>query len=152
MKQITAVKPSNSGTLTSYAVMHALIDGVCAAGICGTIKLHTETEELFKLIVIYNIIAFAGQALFGLFFDHTSQTHMGVRLSILLVAAGFMFPIKYLTMVKVVLMALGNGIFHTAAGTSVLRRSSFKATPLGIFVAQLVCGKRCAVAHAGNAA
>lgn len=126
---------SNSANVTRYAFMSAMADCACASMLLGSISLHASPAKLTMLIIIYNIIAIGGQALFSASADRVTNRHTGVRMSVLILILGFVFPSKISITAKAVLMAVGNAGFHAYATSSLLARSHFKAAEIGYFTA-----------------
>ena len=120
--------------LSVYSVSHALVDATCAATLFAIVALgHTEARELVFLIVLYNVMAFATQPLWGLWVDTFKVPRHSAVLGMLLVAAStlflqFPFPVA-------IMAGIGNALFHVGGGATVLNLSSGKATRPGIFVA-----------------
>ena len=112
------------------ALAHFLVDAVCIAALFGA-KL--GGTGVAKEIIIYNTLAFSTQCVVGLLTDKVKHCVELETAAMLLVAAGFFAPVPL--MWRVVMIGIGNSVFHVAAGTVTLRRSAFRAAPLGIFVA-----------------
>lgn len=127
--------PSRAGMLLNYSALHLLTDGVCASVMLGSVLMHADAEKIAGLFLLYNLIAFCGQALTGALCDRLGSLHAAVRLSALLTACGFLFPATLSVTAKVILCGAGNALFHTSAGTAVIRRYGDRAYPLGLFVA-----------------
>lgn len=131
---------SNSANVTRYAFMSAMADCACASMLLGSISLHASPDKLTLLIIIYNIIAIGGQALFATSADRVTNRHTGVRMSVMILILGFVFPSKISITAKAVLMAVGNAGFHAYASSSLLSRSRFKAAEIGFFTAGGILG------------
>lgn len=116
--------------LLIHAVSHLLVDAVCAAALFGGLA---QGDRLAVLIALYSTLAFSTQCLVGLAADRIRSQRVAVAASMVCVALGFALPLSGLC--RVILLGLGNSVFHVAAGTVTLRRSAFRAAPLGIFVA-----------------
>lgn len=123
-----------------YAFMSAMADCACASMLLGSISLHASPAKLTFLIILYNIVAIGGQALFSASADRVKNKHTGVRMSVLILIMGFVFPSKISITAKAVLMAVGNAGFHAYAVSSLLSRSRFKAAGIGFFTAGSMIG------------
>ena len=106
------------------------MDGVCAATLFGPLSGRIDPPQLFLL---YNTLAFSTQCLVGLAADRMKRHRLSAAAAALCVAAGFALPL--LPLLRLLLIGLGNSVFHVAAGTETLERSGGRAAPLGVFVA-----------------
>ena len=106
------------------------MDGVCAAALFGPLRGRIDPSQLFLL---YNTLAFSTQCLVGLAADRIRRHRLSAAAAALCVAAGFALPL--LPLLRLLLIGLGNSVFHVAAGTETLERSGGRAAPLGVFVA-----------------
>ena len=129
---------SSISLLFLCTVLHFTVDGVCAA----VLAKYAITEPDFTNIVyyfgLYNIIAFGGQWLAGLILDKR-RTLILPSLCIvpLLLSGGFVTRAGILF--QAVSVALGNCLFHVAAGILILERYSGFREP-GIFVSSGAVG------------
>ena len=58
-----------------YGVVHAIVDMVCIAVVFSSLIIHhLDPFMTFYLVVSYDVLAFAGQALFGYFADRLEMT------------------------------------------------------------------------------
>ncbi len=112
------------------AFAHFLVDGVCLAALFGA---GAGDSDLMIAVMLYNTLAFSTQCLVGLWTDHTGSSKKAEPFSMLLVAAGWFLPGPLL--VRVVMIGLGNSLFHVCGGTVTLEQSRGRAAPLGVFVA-----------------
>lgn len=123
--------------LALNSALHFLIDGVCAAAIFGEISKMADVAAFAEWVLLYNFLAFATQGLVGIVTDQFLSRHGIFRhlifLSALSVSLGLFLPAPAL--VKILLLGLGNSLFHVSGGTVTLLGSEGKAAPLGIFVA-----------------
>lgn len=117
-------------TLILNSIAHLLVDAVCAATIFGPVAAEAD---LAVPIIVYNTLAFSTQAVVGLFTDRLRSHHWLASGAMLLIFVGFVVPLA--PMARVVLIGLGNSVFHVAAGTTTLKQSAGKAGSLGVFVA-----------------
>lgn len=110
------------------AVAHFCVDGLCASVLFGCLP-----ESAMSLIIIYNTLAFTTQCIVGLIADRLKEQRWAELLSVISVAAGWFVPLS--PVIKVILIGLGNSLFHVTGGVMTLKRSGGKALELGIFVA-----------------
>lgn len=112
------------------SLAHFLVDGLCLATLFGAVA----AEGDFTIaIILYNTLAFSTQCLVGLATDETGRWEWLCCASMILVVLGFILPVAGL--VKVVLIGLGNSLFHVTGGSMTLRDSGGRAGKLGVFVA-----------------
>ena len=117
--------------LILHAAAHLLVDALCAATLFGPVK--AAARDLGLMILFYNTLAFSTQCLVGLAADRVKKHVPAASLSMLAVAAGFALPVPPL--VRVLLVGLGNSVFHVAGGAFTLEKSRGRAAGLGVFVA-----------------
>lgn len=116
--------------LTLHAAMHLLVDGVCAS----TLYLHCAgTADFALLVLLYNSLAFTTQCLVGLVTDRCRGHRYITAVSAGVVALGFLLPLA--APARVILVGLGNSVFHVSGGTETLLASGGRAWKLGVFVA-----------------
>lgn len=134
-----------------HATAHFLVDGICAAVIFGKISVMKSGVSLGELILLYNLLAFATQGFVGILTDQLlpqlHRFHHLVSLSALSVSLALFLPAPALP--RILLLGLGNSLFHVAGGTVTLVQSEGKAAPLGIFVAPGALGLAIGTAFPG---
>ena len=120
--------------ITVYSVVHALVDATCVATLFAITALgQDDPQKLFQLIIIYDIIAFSTQPVFGLLVDKFKAPAQAAVLGILLVAAStLLMPVPVLAAVTA---GIGNAIFHVGGGVVSLNLAPGKATLPGFYVA-----------------
>lgn len=116
--------------LLIHAISHLLVDAVCAATLFGPLG---QEPGLSSLISLYSLLAFSTQCLVGLLADRFRHLRPAAAAGMLCIALGFFLPLSALP--RVILIGLGNSVFHVAAGSLTLQNSGFRAAPLGCFVA-----------------
>ncbi len=131
---------TNSSMVTRYAFMSIMADASCASMLLGSIALHASSNKLTMFIILFNIIAIGARILFSVFADNVTNKHTGVRLAVMILFMGFVFPIKISMTAKVILMGIGNAAFHAFASSSLLSRSEFRAYGIGFFTAGSIIG------------
>lgn len=116
----------------AYSVAHAIVDFCCAAVIYSFIG-STDTGFLLKLAVLYNILAFGLQSIFGLIVDKYNIPRKSAIFGCLFLILGLCLYNKPLY--TIVLMGIGNALFHVGGGLISLRLGNGRAKLPGIFVA-----------------
>ena len=109
---------------------HLLVDGLCAATVFGRLN---GAENLSALILLYNTLAFSTQCAAGLAADRLRRHVQAGSVSMLAVVSGWLLPLPPLA--RIVLIGLGNSVFHVAGGCVTLEQSGGRAGKLGVFVA-----------------
>lgn len=112
------------------SLAHLLVDGLCLATLFGTVAAE---GEIVTAVLLYNTLAFSTQCIVGLVTDETGRWEWLCCASMILVVLGFVLPAPWY--VKVMLIGLGNSLFHVTGGSMTLRDSGGKAGKLGVFVA-----------------
>lgn len=109
--------------------MHLLVDAICACRIMMLIPGEV-TSEVVWLCVAYNVLAFLTQPLTGWWVDRGS-TNRGLGLSMTLLV---MACVIHQLPCTIVLLGLGNSLFHVWGGRNVARRTANNMMHLGLFV------------------
>ena len=118
-----------------YGTAHAIVDLICA-GVVFTIIRNQIVDPLkfFDLIILYNILAFGLQIIFGFITDYIESprlvTVFGCFLTGIFATTFLHFPIA-----SVVFIGIGNALFHIGGGSVSLNLTPKKVTAPGIFVA-----------------
>ena len=122
-------------TLAALSTAHAFVDAACAALVLSLVHIYPLANGTFiKLIVSYNLLAFALQPLFGSMVDRFPALRESVTAGIAFVIAGCAV-VMHSAFAAVVLAGIGNALFHVGGGVAVLRMRQGRAWPSGIFVA-----------------
>jgi MFS transporter, FSR family, fosmidomycin resistance protein len=120
--------------LSVYSVAHALVDAACAATLFAIVALgRGDSQTLFQLIIIYDIIAFSTQPVFGLLVDKFKVPAQATAVGMLLVAASTL--LTSVPLLAAVTAGIGNAIFHVGGGVTILNLAPGKASLPGIYVA-----------------
>jgi MFS transporter, FSR family, fosmidomycin resistance protein len=120
--------------ISVYSLAHALVDAACAATLFAIVALDQgNSQNLFQLIIIYDIIAFSTQPVFGLLVDKFKLPAWAAALGLLLVAASTLMI--QLPVLAALTAAIGNAIFHVGGGVVSLNLAPGKAALPGIYVA-----------------
>lgn len=117
--------------ISIYAISHAIVDFCCAAIVYSFIDI--SLDILLKLVILYNVLAFGLQFVFGFIADKThTEKKLAVFGCILLIMGICVSPNPYLS---VIIMGIGNAMFHAGGGVVSLSLEEGKASLAGIFVA-----------------
>jgi hypothetical protein len=118
----------------ALGVVHAVVDCACAFVLFRDVDAPaTSLVAVIAWIVSYDALAFLLQAPIGLAADRLRSDRelglVGLGLVLASLAIGLLVPGA-----GALVAALGNALFHVAAGASVLRRSGARAAEIGLFV------------------
>jgi len=115
-------------------VVHALVDGACGYLIfrdLGPAAISYRT--IVYLVVLYNLLAFAGQVPIGYLADRFGA-YRGAAIAGVVGAAAALVISPTWVVAGVVLIGIANALFHVGAGALVLRASGERSTESGVFV------------------
>ena len=119
---------------------HFLVDAICLACIMGTVSSQFDMEQeqqviaLTMLIALYNTLAFCTQWTTGLCCDilqNDKPVHVVYTVLILFGAVAC----RSTPVAGIILIGIGNSLFHVVGGRHIIRHHGAKAAPLGMFVA-----------------
>jgi len=136
--------PKKEVTTFAYALCHFVVDFACVSSmLCAVSRVLGESgqgslEVVALSILLYDIVAFTLQLPVGIALDQLDKNSYAALLSYVLVSAGVILslvPIALLEWPAILLLAIGNALFHSAGGLSVLNISQKHAGPSGIFIA-----------------
>ncbi len=136
--------PKKEVTTFAYALCHFVVDFACVSSmLCAVSRVLGESsqgsmEVVALSILLYDIVAFTLQLPIGIALDQLDKNSYAALLSYALVGAGVILslvPIALLEWPAILLLAIGNALFHSAGGLSVLNISQKHAGPSGIFIA-----------------
>ncbi|MBN1578894.1 MAG: hypothetical protein JW913_20200 [Chitinispirillaceae bacterium] len=150
MKVIGHLRFSNGVSLGTLAGIHGLVDAVCAAIVFSLVHIYPLSgREYLKLIIIYNVLAFALQPLCGVLTDHFQSARLSALAGIVFSLAAIMSVMHhpYLT---VILAGVGNASFHIGGGVASMAMKHDRAGPPGIFVAPGAIGLAIGAAIGGR--
>jgi len=92
-----------------------------------------DHQTVVALVVLYNALAFGGQSVAGLVADWLDGYRaLAVAGAALAAAALLLGP--HATVAAIVVVGVGNALFHVGAGADVLRSSGDRSTESGVFV------------------
>lgn len=119
-----------------YAVLHLLVDGVCAMAMFGRF---IQGKEGYFGILLYNFCAFALQMPFGVVLDTLNEKAEKRKCDYaFLTAAGGVLCTIAGAVTHPVVLGIGNALFHVGGGVGTIREDGDKSrliARLGIFVA-----------------
>ena len=118
--------------ITIYSIFHALVDFCCAAIVYSYVG-KIDVEELLKIVLLYNGIAFGIQPIIGFISDKTGFVRNYAITGCGIIAFSFLF--LKMPFVAVSVAALGNAFYHIGGGSAILKISEGKSLLSGIFVA-----------------
>ncbi len=118
----------------AYGLVHAIVDATTVSVVFTAIGVHSLTPEAaFRLVVGYDVLAFASQALIGVVADRLRAPRAfalaGVTIAALSLAA---LPVH--AVAAMLLAGLGNALFHVGGGSLSLAIEPGRAAAAGIFV------------------
>ena len=144
MSTTQQILPKKEVTTFAYALCHFVVDFACVSTmLCAVSRVLGESgqgsmEVVTLSILLYDIVAFTLQLPIGIALDQLDKNSYAALLSYALVGAGVILslvPIALLEWPAILLLAIGNALFHSAGGLSVLNISQKHAGPSGIFIA-----------------
>jgi len=118
--------------ISVYGFFHACVDFCCAAIVYSYIG-KIDIEELFRMVIIYNALAFGLQPLVGFVSDKTGMARNYAIAGCGIIAFSFLF--LKVPIIAVSLAAVGNAFFHVGGGSVILKISDGKSFLSGLFVA-----------------
>jgi FSR family fosmidomycin resistance protein-like MFS transporter len=118
----------------AYGVVHAVVDATTVAAVFGAIGFHAVSPEAaFTFVVLYDVLAFASQALLGLVTDRLARPRP-FAVAGLAIASLAMACMPHHALATVLLAGLGNALFHVGGGALSLAVEPGRAAAAGIFV------------------
>ena len=121
-----------------YTLQHFAVDGICGATLAAYAVKEVYLEPIIYYFGLYNLIAFGSQFLVGYLLDKKiNLLPYAPIISLVLLGAGTISELGILN--QVVLLGLGNSIFHVSVGSVVLRQYDTYKEP-GIFVSSGAIG------------
>jgi FSR family fosmidomycin resistance protein-like MFS transporter len=123
---------------STLGLAHGIADG--AAGLMlGGLPARLDLQHVALLVLLYNVLAFACQPLFGVLTDRLGRPRAVALLGLALQAAGLLaLPLN--ATAAVTLAGLGSGCFHVGGGALALCATRGRATGPGLFAAPGVVG------------
>lgn len=121
--------------LMAYGITHAVVDATCAAVIFSIPVIQAApAPEFLSLVILYNVLAFGLQAVFGLVTDYLHSPKITALSGCVLTGISAVI-FSFSPVLAVILISIGNALFHVGGGSISLNLTPKKATAPGIFVA-----------------
>ena len=115
--------------ISIYSVTHFLVDFACAFLMFRNIA---GTPDGYLCVLLYNFCAFAMQMPLGIVADKLNRNYLFAISGCVLVGAAYGFATIPIT--EVVVVGVGNALFHIGGGIDALNISEKKLCALGVFV------------------
>lgn len=131
-----------------YAILHLLVDGVCAYAMFGD---YMEREGGYVYVLLYNFCAFALQMPFGAALDLINRKN-GKALPLAAVCAGVILTLAG-ALTHPVILGIGNALFHIGGGVGTIcedEEKGWRGRGLGVFVAPGALGLYLGMRLAGD--
>lgn len=120
--------------LTQYATTHGLIDLICAASLFSLWHQWKPSDATaMHMFLVYNVITFGLQVPLGILVDKFNQPKLSAILGCCLVALGVLF-VSVSPYLCIILIGIGNALFHVGGGSISFELTPNKASAPGIFV------------------
>ena len=121
--------------LASVSIEHFCIDLLCIYTLSNLVRSGTfSLDAIIVIYFLYNLIAFGTQFIWGYLLDKYRLEKYILVASGLIVIVGFIL-LNFSQLAAVIIIALGNALFHVSAGSIVLQSFKNKYAPIGIFIA-----------------
>lgn len=126
--------------LIQYSLIHLLVDFAC---IFFLYRYVTGESTILSLFILYNFCAFALQMPMGLFADWWNRNILFATIGCIVIGIVYLSVLILSPEVRqggiyeilaVVMIGVGNGMYHVGAGIEVLNNSTKKSRNLGIFI------------------
>lgn len=120
--------------MSAYSLGHGLVDAACVGALFAIVTPKwSDPAYSYQLVLIYDVIAFATQPVFGLLVDKIKAPAKIAAAGMLLVAAALLM--MQAPLLAMVTAGIGNALFHVGGGYASLNLAPGKASLPGIFVA-----------------
>ena len=122
------------------SLLHLLVDGVCACGLMMTTCQIVSDFEAYGIIVLYDVLAFGTQPLAGRWVDSNGDSPSDLKLAMALLVGGSLISLFHVSwnflaaMPGIILLGLGNSLFHVYGGKYVAVTSHNDIRVMGVFV------------------
>lgn len=128
--------------LITETFLHMLVDFLCIYSLMMSTTIFRGSIK--GLLILYNIMAFGTQLIFGYILDKRRNKHAG-EMGVYIVVIGALLyqykvtsvPINY---VLATIVGLGNSLFHVGTGINVIKSANGRLADLGIFVSSGTLG------------
>lgn len=123
----------NTVVLTIFSIIHFIVDFSCIYFMYNLfIDKNINQTTIISMVIIYNFFAFFMQAPFGIMIDYFKGSYKYGALGCLLIILSTLFY-KY-KLISVMILGIGNALFHLSGGVEILNRSEGKSSMAGVFV------------------
>jgi len=125
-----------SANLFVYGITHALVDFICGAVLFSIFanKIITDLPEFINLVILYSILAFGLQIIFGFFTDYFKSPRITALIGCILTGISAFLFLSF-PILAVIFAGIGNALFHVGGGSISLNLTPKKVTAPGIYVA-----------------
>lgn len=124
-----------ASNLAVYGITHFVVDAICAGVVFSILKNEiVDTAQFFILVVLYNILAFGLQFIFGFISDYFKSPQVTAFIGLLFTGISAVIFMHY-PVIAVIFAGLGNALFHVGGGSISLNLTPKKAFAPGIYVA-----------------
>ncbi len=126
--------PHAIGVLSVFGAAHVVVDAISAAAVVSIVwTAAANPKVLVGWILLYHVLAFGLQAVFGLVVDALDAPRWAAVCGCLVTACAVLVP--WSPLLAAILAGVGNAAFHVGGGAISLRLAPQRATPPGLFVA-----------------
>jgi len=115
--------------VSAYSIAHFLVDFACAFLMFRSIA---GTTDGYLCVLLYNFCAFAMQMPIGIIADKLNRNYLFALIGCVLV--GGAYALVSIPVAAVLVVGIGNAMFHIGGGIDVLNISEKKLGALGVFV------------------
>jgi len=120
--------------IITYSLGHFYVDFICAFVLSLLIfKNPSNLSFIATLIILYNIIAFGTQPFFGFFIDLYKRAKLGAIIGLVITTSGLI--LFFNPLLAIILLGIGNALYHVGGGVVALNLFPSKAKYPGIYVA-----------------
>ena len=117
-----------------YSFSHFVVDLSCAGFIYNfLVSEFGITTKVSLFILLYDFLAFVLQLPFGILFNNKNKNSFISMVGCFLILIAYLF--NMIPIIPIVLIGVGNALFHIGGGIDVLNVSSKKASKIGLYVA-----------------
>ena len=118
--------------LSVISLSHFIVDTACIMMVVNLTKIDSPAFIAVFLILLYDLIAFSTQPIFGYLSDRFNKPTQIAAIGCILTAVGLiLYPLPYLA---IVVSGIGNALFHVGGGVISLKLDPGKAWAPGIFI------------------
>ena len=116
-----------------YSAIHLVVDLSCAAFIYHFLAFRLGINNIAIYILIYDFLAFVLQLPFGVFFNNKNINSLISMIGCILIL--FAYLLNMIPVLPVLLIGIGNAMFHIGGGIDILNISNKRSTKIGLYVA-----------------